>query len=89
MNGSAQAALTRTVAEEWRSYEAKVIPPGASTIQITETRRAFYAGAFALLTMLQGVAGNEEVTEAVGMAYLESLQLECLAFRDLVAKGVY
>lgn len=32
---------------KWQSYRQKVIPPNAGPTQLTETRRAFYAGAFA------------------------------------------
>lgn len=81
-------AITRTIAEEWRHYETATMPRDACSTQVIETRRAFYAGAIAMLNMVQGV-GGADVNEAAGVAYLESLRLEGLAFFDLVQKGVY
>lgn len=40
--------------EQWLSYRREVIPANAPMIQITESRRAFYAGAEALLSVICG-----------------------------------
>lgn len=49
----------------WQDYLAKVIPAGAGQIQITESRRAFYAGAHCLLaSMLRALGPDKEVTES-------------------------
>lgn len=44
--------------EEWNSFRANVIPVNASEIQITEMRRAFYAGAVATFAMQKKAAGD-------------------------------
>ena len=43
----------RTINDEWQSYKRDVLPDDASQIQITETERAFYAGAKAVLYLLR------------------------------------
>ncbi len=35
--------------EAWHDYRTKVVPPTASPVQVIECRRAFYAGAGALM----------------------------------------
>lgn len=52
------------LAAQWTSYEA-ILPATAGDVQRTETRRAFYAGAQALLAVLaQGISDASEITEA-------------------------
>lgn len=34
----------------WQSYKSEVMPPNAPVIQITECRRAFYAGVSGIIT---------------------------------------
>lgn len=42
------------IKEQWESYEREVVPANASAEQRLETRRAFYAGAQAMLTTSLG-----------------------------------
>lgn len=49
----------------WESYLAKVIPVGAPALQITESRKAFFAGAYSLEQFLiHGVSEGADVTAA-------------------------
>ena len=41
-----------TIAEEWDTYETKVLSPSCPVVQRPETRRAFYAGASAMFHAL-------------------------------------
>ncbi len=41
-----------TLFRTWTSYLDEVVPRGASPTQVEETRRAFYAGAHAVLCIL-------------------------------------
>ena len=52
--------------KEWESYLELVVPKDASTHQVIETRRAFYAGARCLLTLIaRNAAGSGgEITRA-------------------------
>jgi hypothetical protein len=40
------------IAGEWRSYREGVLPAEAPDVQVLETKRAFYAGAWALLQLM-------------------------------------
>jgi hypothetical protein len=62
VNGPAKYGTT--LAEQWQSYEAGVIPRTASPVQRVESRRAFYAGAQALFEILtRGASDGDEVTD--------------------------
>jgi hypothetical protein len=75
----------------WRTYRTTVIPVEAPAIQARECRRAFYAGARALLSIiLAGVAANptEEPT-AQDLVMMDEIQAELDQFlRDLQAGRV-
>lgn len=45
--------MRQEVKNQWESYRREVLPDNASTTQITETEKAFYAGAKALLYLLR------------------------------------
>ena len=38
----------KTLADQWRSYAEHVVPRSAPKVQMDESRKAFYAGAFAI-----------------------------------------
>ena len=65
----------RTLHDQWASYENSVIPKSAPAIQTQECRRAFYAGAQAMMGMVAEV-GNSGVSEDAGVALLESFKNE-------------
>lgn len=67
----------KTLADEWESYQNEVLPRDAPEIQVTETQRAFYAGAGSLLHLMQ-IAGGKRHTEA--MEFIESVNRELKEF---------
>ena len=69
----------KTVAAAFASYQADVIPPSASPVQIEECRRAFYAGTYFMLMEL-ATSMDESTPDEEGIAMLEALQAECEAF---------
>ncbi len=72
--------MPKQLAEEWARFERLVLPENVPSIQRSEMRKAFYAGAssfFGILT--RGADGN--VTEEEDQALLSSLALE---IRDFV-----
>jgi hypothetical protein len=71
------------LSEQWQSYFKKVMPNGGPSIQVQECRRAFYAGAFAAL-MLVEIVGAEDVSAEAGVAYIQSLIKECRDFNARV-----
>lgn len=70
----------------WESYANEVVPKGAPPIQIQETRRAFYAGATALL-QAQMALGDEGVTEEEGVRFFEDISEDIKEFLSLVEEG--
>ena len=52
-----------TLAAQWASYDRNVLPATAGDVQRKETRRAFYAGAQALVEVLtHGISDAAELT---------------------------
>jgi hypothetical protein len=69
-----------SVAQSFATYRATVLPKDASTIQVEECRRAFYAGAYFLLMTVAYNIGDEATSEEQGIVELEKLKAECEAF---------
>lgn len=66
----------RRIHEKWDSYRREVLPSTAPQVQIVECRRAFYAGAAALLSLqLHDLEGGEE-----GWAMMDGIQRELAEF---------
>jgi hypothetical protein len=50
----------KIIETQWNSYLTNVVPPEASESQVSETRRAFYAGAASLFHALVGTMDDDE-----------------------------
>lgn len=75
------------LAEYWQLYLREIVPEGAGFEQQTECRRAFYAGAQALLSCMTGqLEDGPDATDAE-VAYVESLNQELKQFAADVAGG--
>jgi hypothetical protein len=71
---------------EFDSYLRDVVPVGAPPAQIAECKRAFFAGAHALLSAFIAI-GEDSVTEEAGVEWLESIQAELSTFKEDVLAG--
>ncbi len=49
-----------TIQKEWKTYKDKVLHMDAGRVQISETRKAFYAGSASALGMVLNLASYEE-----------------------------
>lgn len=79
-------ALT-TIASAWDDYRARVLPRMCSAVQVVETRRAFYAGASALMqNLVRGLEGGTEPTEK-DLATVDALGEEIQAFARAIQDG--
>ncbi len=67
------------VMDGWESFAAAVLPPNASEVQVTEMRRAFFGGAWFMLTTFQAI-GEDSVSEDEGVAVLELAKAEMEEF---------
>ena len=64
------------IADEWQSYRDNVLPKDAMPIQVSETRRAFYAGFCSLFSvLLKKVEPGEEPTDK-DMRMMDSIKAE-------------
>ncbi len=79
--------MTRIIATAWEGYATRVIPSEAPTVQRVESRRAFYAGAGAMLGgMLSGMTSGDEPEDA-DMDMMDGLQAELDQFTADVVAG--
>lgn len=75
-----------TIAEQWALFESGVLPRGCPPVQRQEMRRAFYAGAEAMLRLGYSV-GDKSISENAGVAMFEGWHDECRRFAQQVAQG--
>lgn len=68
----------------WTMFKTKCIPDDACADQITDMRRAFYAGATALMA---GLKISSDMEESAGLKVLTDLDQELKDFLDLVEMG--
>ncbi|WP_088893147.1 hypothetical protein [Leptolyngbya ohadii] len=70
-----------TIRQKWQQFERSVMPIDASPIQKQEMRRAFYAGAFALLDIVAQIGSDESISEEAGALLLDKIEAELKAFQ--------
>lgn len=75
------------IGAEWRSYRTRVIPLTAPAIQATECRRAFYAGAQALLHVILAVLEPGLEPTAADLRAMDEIAAELTAFSEQVRRG--
>lgn len=75
-----------TVQEQWDYFASMVVPKDAPDIQRTEMKRAFYAGAEAMMRINFAV-GVDEISVEAGMQIFVGCEEECRRFAQLVADG--
>lgn len=72
---------------EWDKYREAVIPKNAPQVQLTDMKGAFYAGAWALYTLIMsGLDGGSGET-ANDLALLAKLDAEMRDFNEREARG--
>jgi hypothetical protein len=76
----------RSLAETWLSYQ-KILPADAGEIQITETRRAFYAGATALWSLIMSTLDPGLDPTDAELKRMDALDAELTAFQQAVRDG--
>lgn len=77
----------RTIAQQWTSFEAAVLPASAGRVQRLETRRAFYAGFQAALLAAVEMADESGDDDDLGVSMIQRLHEECQQFAQAVATG--
>jgi hypothetical protein len=74
----------REIESAWNGFESQVLDPAAPAVQRSEMRRAFYGGAWAVLTTCFNLASDR--TED-GVVRLEAMRRECIEFKNRIAAG--
>lgn len=78
-----------TIESQWKSFSAKVLGGQLiSKTQYNEMRRAFYAGASAVLAINWEI-GDDSVTEEEGMQWIGNMTQEVTEFCEGVKSGKY
>jgi hypothetical protein len=75
-----------TIQEQWNLFEVLIVPKNAHQVQRQEMRRAFYAGAEAMMR-IQWQVGEESISEDAGVAILEGCRDEMQRFAMQVQNG--
>lgn len=78
--------MKANIGSSWSSYRAAVVPASAGPTHVKECRRAFYAGAQAVLLLQMQISGAD-VPDDVGAQYIESLHRELATFAQLIQAG--
>lgn len=77
--------MSQTFADEWKSYYDTLLAPiNTGANQVQETRRAFYAGAAAMLGAISRASAECGDDEDAGAAVIEKLHQELVAFSSKV-----
>lgn len=77
----------RAIVDKWDSYFRKIIAPvNPSSVQIKESKRAFYAGAQGALSIMTEI-GEMSISEDDGAQMFQDLIDECDMFAIGVMKG--
>lgn len=71
---------------KWQEYRTRVVPKDASETQVMEARRAFYAGAGSLFSIVLDLA-DKKVSEKAGVAVVRSIDEEIRLFSIAVLDG--
>lgn len=79
--------MKRRVGELWDSFERRVLPRNCSEVQRTETRRAFYAGAFGVLDELGAALSQGDELTAEDEQMLQDMAQERAEYLTLLLEG--
>ena len=84
--------LETIIHDNWVDYLDRVLPRNAGSVQVIETRRAFYSGAACALAELEKyyqMLGGERnpASEYMQTSIRVGMLVECINFMDSVGKG--
>ena len=83
----AQPIKRQLMAEQWDQFARQVLHPQAPAIQKQEMRRAFYAGAQAILFRVIQAFGPESEPTAEDLQIMQDVHDELQEFGRLVKEG--
>lgn len=74
------------IRDAWQTYDRDVVPKDAGDVQRLETRRAFFAGAMALM-QINNFIGEDSTPEQVGLVFLNAINAELRDFAAGIGRG--
>jgi len=75
------------VNEEWNEFARRVLPPDCSSIQKRESRRAFYAGAWAVMIKISESISHESEPTDEDLSLMDDVHAEMEKFALDVLEG--
>ena len=71
----------KSIEQEWHGFAKMIFQDcSVSTTQVTEMKKAFFAGAWTIVTAMNEI-GEPHVSEAEGVQYFEDRDKECREFK--------
>lgn len=67
----------------WTDYQKLCVPPDANSIQIAETRKAFFVG-FISMFEINLIIGSDVCSEEIGVALLEEYRDEIVEYMRIM-----
>ena len=71
---------------EWNIFRNAVIPKNAPQVQLTEMRRAFFAGSWAIYALMMNRLDPEKEPTGADLEFMAKLDKEMRHFNDRVTK---
>lgn len=72
---------------QWQEYRREVIPTRAPEVQIRESKRAFFAGAWAFYSTLMNNVSHAPQETPDDLGLMESLHYEMVEFAEAMKTG--
>ena len=79
--------MSKVIEEAWQQLAKAVYPASVSRVQYTECRRAFYAGANALLTILASRLSPDKEPTAEDAKIMEGIEEEFIQYAKDLQEG--
>ena len=77
----------KLIATEWENYKRAVLPKDAPAVQVTESRRAFYAGSWAFYALVMNLLDSDREPTEKDLQMMANLDAEMREFGERVKKG--
>ncbi|HEX6824760.1 MAG TPA: hypothetical protein VF077_00475 [Nitrospiraceae bacterium] len=79
--------IQETLGGNWRKYRKEVIPWNAPPVQVMESQRAFYAGAWTLYNMILGNLDEGDEPTPKDLDLMAKLYEEMTSFNERIRRG--
>ena len=74
--------MSKPVQRMWERFRAEVVPADAGPVQVSETRRAFWSGVFAMHETSEWI-GHPKISATDALAMLTAIKIELDAWKAI------